>query len=297
MTYPKFTVVTPTYNQGQFIEKTIDSVLSQGYPNLEFIIIDGGSKDNTVEIIKKYEHHLTYWVSELDRGQSHAINKGFAHGTGSILAWLNSDDWYTPGSLSRFVEAYLAYPDCHVWVGDGDMIDPKGDVFYRPKFAGDITLDSLFQWMTDHDFMQPSAAFSRTAWEACGPLDEEEHIALDVDLWLRIAKAGFQFARIPDVLSHSLAHPGAKTTALREQMYAEAALVIARHGGHRAVKPVLAEQIKRLQVCQNKLDWYDRNYAIVTGHPWVRMIRPLVKFAAKDMAGVWAKTPPAWVKK
>ena len=186
MEYPKFTVVTPTYNQGQFIEKTIDSVLSQGYPNLEFIIIDGGSKDNTVAIIKKYEHHLAYWISELDRGQSHAINKGFARGTGSILAWLNSDDWYTPGSLSRFVDAYRAYPDCHVWVGDGDMIDQKGDVFYRPKFAGDITLDSLFQWMTDHDFMQPSAAFSPRSvllFQARPPVDHRttrSHCAVEL---------------------------------------------------------------------------------------------------------------------
>ena len=295
-TYPKFTVVTPTFNQGEFIEKTIDSVLSQGYPNLEFIIIDGGSSDNTVEINKKYERHLAFWVSEADRGQSHAINKGFARSTGSILTWLNSDDWYTPGALNCFAEACREQPDCHVWVGDGDMLDEAGDVFHHPKYAGEITLNSLYQWMSDHDFMQPSAAFSRTVWGACGPLDEREHIALDVDFWLRIAIKGFLFAGIDGLLSHSLMHPAAKTTALREQMHIEAALVIARHGGHQFVKPILVEQIKRHQVCQERLIWYEKNYAIVTNYPWVRMIRPLVKFAAKDMSSVWAKLPPSWGK-
>jgi glycosyltransferase involved in cell wall biosynthesis len=297
MTHPKFTVVTPTFNQGEFIQKTIDSVLSQGYPNLEFIIIDGGSNDNTVEIIKKYERHLAYWVSEPDLGQSDAINKGFAHSTGSILTWLNSDDWYTRGALNCFAEACREHPDCHVWVGDGDMLDEVGTVFHHPKYAGEITLNSLYQWMSDYDFMQPSAAFSRTVWETCGPLDEGEHIALDVDFWLRIATKGFRFARIDNLLSHSLMHPAAKTTALREQMYIEAALVIARHGGHNFVKPILVEQIKRHLVCQEKLTWYEKNYAAVTSHPLVRMIRPLVKFAANDMSSVWAKVLPPWVKK
>ena len=97
--YPRISIVTPSYNQGQFIEQTIRSVLLQNYPNLEYIIIDGGSTDNTVETIEKYEQYITYWVSEPDRGQSHAINKGFARCTGEIMAWLNSDDLYLPSAL------------------------------------------------------------------------------------------------------------------------------------------------------------------------------------------------------
>ena len=98
-TWPRITIVTPNYNQGQFIEETIRSVLLQGYPNLEYIIIDGGSTDNSVEIVKKYEQYLAYWVSEPDRGQSHAINKGFERCTGDYVAWMNSSDCYMPGAL------------------------------------------------------------------------------------------------------------------------------------------------------------------------------------------------------
>jgi glycosyltransferase involved in cell wall biosynthesis len=106
MNWPKISIVTPSFNQGQYIEETILSVLSQNYPNLEYIIIDGGSTDDTVEIIKKYESRITYWVSEPDRGQSHAINKGLQKCTGEIFNWLNSDDWYMPGALFDVANAF-----------------------------------------------------------------------------------------------------------------------------------------------------------------------------------------------
>jgi glycosyltransferase involved in cell wall biosynthesis len=109
---PKISIVTPSFNQGMFLEKTILSVLEQGYPNLEYIIIDGGSSDNSVEIIKKYEKHLAYWESEPDQGQSHAINKGFERATGEIFGWLNSDDWYAIERWwMRTVILFLGYPN------------------------------------------------------------------------------------------------------------------------------------------------------------------------------------------
>ena len=106
MNYPKISIVTPSFNQGIFLEATIQSVLNQNYPNLEYIVIDGGSTDNSVKIIKKYEKYLSYWVSESDRGQSHAINKGFTISTGEIMGWLNSDDLYTSGALNHVANVF-----------------------------------------------------------------------------------------------------------------------------------------------------------------------------------------------
>jgi glycosyltransferase involved in cell wall biosynthesis len=111
----KFSIVTPSYNQGQYLEKAILSVIEQDYPNLEYIIIDGGSTDNSLEIIKKYEKHLAYWVSEKDRGQSHAINKGFERASGDLFGWLNSDDYFAPDALKTVAEVYHTsqkWPDC-----------------------------------------------------------------------------------------------------------------------------------------------------------------------------------------
>src|SRR5439155_11304713 len=108
--WPRVTVVTPSYNQGQFVEETIRSVLLQGYPNLEYVVVDGGSTDESVEIIRKYEPWLAYWVSERDQGQTHAINKGLARATGEVFAYLNSDDLFVPGALTAIGEAYARYP-------------------------------------------------------------------------------------------------------------------------------------------------------------------------------------------
>ena len=240
MTYPIFTVVTPTFNQSEFIEKTIDSVLSQGYPNLEFIIIDGGSNDKTVEIIKKYERHLAYWVSEPDRGQSHAINKGMAKATGDYLTWLNSDDWYLPGALQRMHELFAAHPGAGMVVGNGRMINQAGKVAYCKSPTPEITLESLYGWMSGGDFLQPASAFTRSAWDSVGQINEQIHIALDVDLWLRMAKVGVKFVTTDAVFSEALIHPDAKTTAYEDLMRLDCALVIIRHGGEHVVRKSLA---------------------------------------------------------
>ena len=290
MEYPKFTVVTPTYNQGQFIEKTIDSVLSQGYPNLEFIIIDGGSKDNTVEIIKKHERHLTYWVSEPDRGQSHALNKGFNRATGDILTWLNSDDWFTPGALMTIAQTFRAHPDAGMVVGSGRVVDVLGHTLYDKSAPHEIRLDSLFRWLEGASFLQPSSAFSRKAWEAVSQIDENIHIAMDLDLWIRIAKAGFEFVTISDLLSIALSHPDAKTTAFETQMDMDCALVIMKHGGEK-------EAHKTLEAMANQLAWYKKNYEAIVSNPVLRILQPIIKRLASNEQGYWQETVPPWVKK
>ena len=161
MDYPRITVVTPSYNQGRFLEETILSVIGQGYPNLEFMILDGGSTDDSVAVIKKYERHLAYWVSEKDEGQAHAINKGFARATGDILAWLNSDDMYLPGALN-----YIA---SRLDVGLPELI--FGNCFHFIQDKPSATGSDVRRWHEQRNLLladyliQPSTFWTRKAWE------------------------------------------------------------------------------------------------------------------------------------
>lgn len=239
---PLISIVTPSFNQGKFLEKTILSVLEQGYPNLEYIIIDGGSTDESVEIIKKYADRLAYWVSEPDRGQSHAINKGFERATGEIFGWLNSDDWYHPGALQAVADVFAANPEAGAVVGAGEMVDEEGNSLVMESY--EISVDSLYNWI-DKFFMQPSCFFGCEAWHKCGPLNENIHFAMDLDLWFRIANE-FRFAKIEFLLSSSLVHKDAKTTALASYSIVDAASVIMFHGGEEAAKKKLGMYIDEL---------------------------------------------------
>ncbi|ANE55597.1 glycosyltransferase family 2 protein [Methylomonas sp. DH-1] len=286
---PKISVIIPTFNQGNFIEKTIESVISQDYPNFELIIIDGGSTDNTVDIIRKYEQYLTYWVSEPDRGQSHAINKGMAKATGDVLTWLNSDDWYLPGTLCKFSDLFRNNPGAVMVVGSGRIIDSAGNEIHFIKPNQSIDLESLFDWLNGGDFLQPSSAFSRLAWEMAGPIDESIHIALDVDLWIRMAKSGINFVSVDYLFSEALSHPNAKTTAFANLMLIDCAMVIAHHGGKKHVE-------KKLNQLANKLCWYEKNYQAIIENPIIKLLRPIIKRLAKNEDQYWSEFIPPWVK-
>ncbi|MFQ5853820.1 MAG: glycosyltransferase family 2 protein, partial [Candidatus Binatia bacterium] len=177
--YPLISVVTPSYNQAGYLERTILSVLDQNYPELEYIIIDGGSTDGSVDIIKRYDKYLKYWVSEPDRGQSHAINKGFQRATGELLGWLNSDDYYMPAALDRVAEVALANPGAGAFVGIGQIVDSRDRVIYYKEPNSQITLESLYNWMNGGNFLQPSCFVTRGAREDAGKLDETIHMAFD----------------------------------------------------------------------------------------------------------------------
>ena len=253
--WPRISIVTPSFNQGRYLEKTIRSVLLQGYPNLEYLVIDGGSIDGSVNIISKYAPWLTFWVSEKDRGQSHAINKGFARATGELLGWLNSDDWYLPGALWKLAETYLEDRSVGAVYGQGHIIDEHGALCHRPKLE-QVTYEGLFDWFSGHDFMQPSCLFTREAYDRCGPLDESLHISMDVDLWINIAKH-YQFRKIEDLLSIALRHKEAKTTHMKNAMYVDFAVVLMRHGNETKAREVLQRLMDRADLLESRCGFMD----------------------------------------
>lgn len=191
--YPKISIITPSYNQGNFIEETIRSILLQNYPNLEYIIIDGGSTDNTIQIIKKYESFLTYWISESDGGQAHAINKGLEKATGDILAYINSDDYYLPDTLFKVACFFQSHPETDLFHGKCRYVDSEGSRIGEQlsnikKFEEIIDLWDV--WWKKRQFVQPEVFWSRQIAEKVGTFNQDLHYAMDYDYWCRILKAG-----------------------------------------------------------------------------------------------------------
>ncbi len=226
---PRITIVTPSYNQAAFIEATLDSVLSQGYPNLEYIVMDGGSTDGSVEIIRKYEKYLAYWVSERDAGQSDAINRGFARARGDVLNWINSDDRLKPGALKTIAEWAGAHPEAGAWVGACELVDERGRSIKTVAPRGLEAIERMADWGRQGHFFQPSCFVSRRAWERFGPLDRSLWACFDFDFYLRV-RAAMPFFAGDTVLTEATIHKGAKTTRGVPRMYAECSLVQIRNG-------------------------------------------------------------------
>jgi Glycosyl transferase family 2 len=196
---PKITIVTPSFNQGRFIEQTIKSIIDQGYPNLEYFVLDGGSTDETVSILKKYDEYIDFWTSAPDKGQAAAINKGFAMASGEILTWLNSDDTYEPGVLAAVGKAFQENPDfdvvsgrCCIWYGDNrdKLVAPS------PLRSFDDFLKIKTNWMNDRLIVQPEAFFQRKAFERVGRIREELFYCFDTCMWMDMAKKGCIFHSI-----------------------------------------------------------------------------------------------------
>jgi glycosyltransferase involved in cell wall biosynthesis len=216
--WPKISIVTPSFNQAQYLEETIRSVLLQGYPNLEYFIIDGGSTDGSVEIIKKYEPWLTYWVSEPDRGQSHAINKGWQHSTGEILGWLNSDDMLYPEALKQVAQAFKENPDAGLIHGKVITINESGAPI-GTLTGGNLLLHESITTSVN-PVAQPAAYITRTALNKVGVLDENLHVAMDWDLWIRIA-SNFPTVHMNKSWAYFRIWPDAKGSTLTLQAYTE----------------------------------------------------------------------------
>jgi glycosyltransferase involved in cell wall biosynthesis len=222
--WPLVSIVTPSYNQAQFIEETIRSVLLQGYPKLEYIAIDGGSTDGSVDIIRKYEEWITYWTSEPDRGQSHAINKGWRRATGDIIAYLNSDDTYEPRALANAALVMQAHPEWGMVYGDCALI---GEMSQRVGYweAREFNLQDL---LFTNRIGQPAVFIRCSALEQVGYLDESLYMVMDRDLWLRIGLA-FPVESLPGQhLANHRIHEHAKTSMYQLRAAEEIERVIKR---------------------------------------------------------------------
>jgi glycosyltransferase involved in cell wall biosynthesis len=224
--YPKISIITPSYNQGQFLEDTILSVLNQSYPNLEYIIIDGGSTDNSIDIIKKYEECLAYWVSETDQGQTHAINKGLKLSTGEILNWINSDDLLTLGSLHIVGKAFTIAPEADFCFGDFSLIDEKGRLIISRK-SPPYRFRTLFYGRQLS--CQPAVFFRRSVLEKIGYLDETFAFCMDLEFWIRAASKGMRFRQTKQLLAKARMHRGAKTAQLQEVLHEEHKAIVRRY--------------------------------------------------------------------
>jgi glycosyltransferase involved in cell wall biosynthesis len=211
--WPKLSVVTPSYNQGSFIEETIRSVLLQGYPDLEYVTIDGGSTDNTMDIILKYAPWLSYWVSEPDRGQTDAINKGWRICRGHALTWLNSDDILMPGGLACAVEALFAGMGRDLVYGNVYHIDATSQRTGQRLGQPFVLNDVLESW---HNVVpQPGFVMKRSVQEQTGELDADMRFSMDFDYWLRLALSGGRLVYVPTFLAAARLHSFAKTSQIQ----------------------------------------------------------------------------------
>lgn len=224
---PLVSIVTPSFNQANFLEATIQSVLSQDYPNIEYIVMDGGSTDGCVNILEKYAEQLTYWSSEPDAGQTDAINKGFNLARGEIFAWLNSDDIYKPGAITQAVEFLQGHPEVGMVYGEADFIDDAGNwigIFpaartdYRRLRQGFVHIP------------QQSTFFRGRLWKLVGPLDKSFYFAMDYDLWVRLAALS-PIRFVKKTWASFRLHGGAKSMASADRCWPEMIRVHRRLGG------------------------------------------------------------------
>jgi len=225
--HPKVSIITPSFNQGRFLEESIRSVLAQTYPDIEYIVVDGGSKDGSLEIIRKYQQRFAWWVSEKDKGHADALNKGFSHATGEVLAWLNSDDIYYPDAVAEAVAVLTGQPDVGMVYGDADLIDNSGapigqfaarQTDYRRMLQGSVHIP------------QATTFFRADLWKRVGPLDISLFFSFDYDLWVKFAKVS-RILYVPKRWARFRIHEDGKTIVNDDRCYPDMLRVLEREGG------------------------------------------------------------------
>jgi glycosyltransferase involved in cell wall biosynthesis len=252
-------IITPSYNQAPYLEQTILSVLEQDYPHIEYIVMDGRSTDNSVDIIRKYADRLAYWVSEKDSGQAEAINKGLAHAKGEILAWLNSDDYYLPGTISAVVKCFEEHREVGMVYGDMLAVDGNGKTINILKYK-QLSLEDLLCFQI---IGQPSVFFRRSVLEKAGPLENTFHFILDHQLWIRLAEKG-KILHIPQIWAAARHHAEAKNRAKAAEFGREAFLVLDWAKNQPGLAEVISGVERRAVASAHR---YDARYLLDGGQP------------------------------
>jgi GT2 family glycosyltransferase len=279
MADPLISMVTPSFNQGRYLGETLDSILGQGYPSLDYIVMDGGSTDQSVDVIRARQERLAFWQSEPDHGQAAALNQGFGRARGLIFGWLNSDDLHKHGTLrtvanalaGRVDEAVVLYGGCELFRDTGSIIERRSAVgFDRIRLQTTDFLD------------QPSVFFTRTAWERVGPLDESLHYAFDWDWFLRAAKV-CRFIRCDQVLSRYRIHSQHKTGTGGLRRWEEMSEVVRRHSPDEIVR-----HYQYLLACPDARWWLNKRMRLA------QLFRRILPDPVSDALGTLC-APPFWL--
>ena len=261
-------IITPSYNQAAYLEQTLLSVLNQDHAPIEYIVVDGASKDASVEIIKKYSDRLAYWVSEKDGGQAEAINKGFARATGEIIAWLNSDDYYLPGTVSAAVKMFEANPEVMLVYGNMLAVDEHGKTFNTLTYK-QLTLEDLLCFQI---IGQPAVFMRRSALKKTSGLDSTFHFLLDHLLWIQLAQHG-KILHADQTWAAARYHAEAKNRAKAAEFGREAFRILEAVAQDKNLAPVLSKVERRSRASANRVN---ARYLLDGGQPaatlsaWVR---------------------------
>ncbi len=282
-TMPFLSIITPSFQQGKFLEQTIKSVITQPFDNFEYIMVDGGSDDGSVEIIKKYERHLAWWVSEKDEGQGDAINKGLVHAKGEVVGWINSDDFYLPDTFKKVADVFQQDPGLGLLYGDVLAVDEKSQVFNLMR-SGDYGLLDLMKFKIIN---QPAVFFRRRLIEEVGNLDQSYRYLLDHHLWLRIASIS-QIRHMPEFLAAGRYHSQAKNIAEAGSFGEEAFRIVEWMAENDDFKTTFPDHEKEIRAGAHQLNGY---YLSESGQ-WQSAMRSYVASLKYDLSigmGDWRR--------
>lgn len=242
--WPKISIVTPSFNQAQFLEETIRSVILQNYTNFEYIIIDGGSNDGSFDIIKRYSRWLKYWVSEPDNGQSHAINKGFAKASGEIFGYINSDDFYEPGTFQAIAEVFIKNPACNLVAGKCLIFSGnQTSRIFKPWWPQDLS--HFVKKTYSSTFAQPASFWTRTISDQLGGFNESLNYCFDKEFFLRMGLKGITPFLIPNRVARFRKHRDSKTMKQNIEFHKESVKILLKHANSCGIDRIQKQKIKK----------------------------------------------------